>query len=171
MTSSYLRAVNVVEPSATRSKKRQSPAARRPNVVKESVLGDRTAAAYTDAQAKRLVRSSVSMTDTNSRKTPTAQEEKVGIFQLASPAEKSDKSAMSSVEQIRRMITGAIEKAGEGPVTVALDLGLERNHLRDFLEGKKRSLKTEVMLMISERYAIPFKDLVITKEKALRRTG
>lgn len=64
-----------------------------------------------------------------------------------------------------------MEKEGEGPVSVAIDLGLERNHLRDFMEGKKRSLKTEVTLMISERYGIPFKDLVITKEKAIRRSA
>ena len=85
--------------------------------------------------------------------------------------DKSDKSAMPSTEQIRRRIQGAMASAGDGPVTVAIELGLERNYLRDFLEGKKQSIKTEAMLLLSERYSIPFKDLIITKEKALRRAG
>jgi hypothetical protein len=167
ITSSYLRAVKVVDPSTTRSKKRQSPAAKRPKVVK---LSEREAA-YADAQAMRFERSSVSMTSDDSRKTPTAQEKKVGNFQLASSLEKSDKSAMPTVDHIRQRIAVALDRAGEGAVTVAIELGLERNHLRDFLEGKKRSLKTEVMLQIAERYGIPFKELVITKEKAIRRAG
>jgi hypothetical protein len=167
ITSSYLRAVKVVDPSVTRSKKRQSPAAKRPRVVK---LSDR-AAAYAEAQAIRFERSSVSMTADHSRSFPTTQEKKVGNFQLAVTAEVSDKSAMPTVEQIRRTIVVAMERAGEGAVSVAVALGLERNHLRDFLEGKKRSLKTEVTLMIAERYGIPFKDLVITKDKAARRSA
>jgi hypothetical protein len=48
-------------------------------------------------------------------------------------------------------------------------MDLERNHIRDFLEGKKRSLRTEIMLALSERYSIPFKDLIITKEKRPKR--
>ena len=166
-TSSYLRAVKVVDPSTMRSKKRQSPAAKRPKVVK---LSER-AAAYAEAQAMRFERSSVSIAKQHSRSFPTAQEKLVGNFQLAIPAEKSDKSAMATVDQIRRTIAAAMEKVGEGPVSVAIDLGLERNHLRDFMEGKKQSLKTEVMLLISERYSIPFKDLIVTKEKAIRRSA
>jgi hypothetical protein len=111
------------------------------------------------------------MTADHSRSFPTTQEKKVGNFQLAVTAEVSDKSAMPTVEQIRRTIVVAMERAGEGAVSVAVALGLERNHLRDFLEGKKRSLKTEVTLMIAERYGIPFKDLVITKDKAARRSA
>jgi len=165
MTSSYLRAVNVVEPSTTRSKKRQSPAAKRPKVVK---LRDR-APAYAEAQAMRFERNSVSMAEQHSRSFPTAQEEKVGNFQLAAPAEKSDKSAMATVDEIRQTIALAMQRKNEGPVEVALDMELERNHLRDFLEGRKQSLKTEVMLAIAERYSIPFKDLIITKRRVVRR--
>jgi hypothetical protein len=167
MTSSYLRAVKVFPSSSSRSKKRQSPAAKRPNVAK---LTDREAA-YAEAHAMRFERSSVSMVDEDSRKIPTAQQVSVGNFRLAAIAEKSDKSAMPSVEQIRYRIQKAMDGAGEGAVTVAIELELERNHLRDFLEGKKQSLKTEVMLAISQRYDIPFKDLIITKEKILRRAA
>lgn len=78
---------------------------------------------------------------------------------------------MPSIDQIRGRIQRAMDGAGDGAVTVAVELGLERNYLRDFLEGKKQSIKTEAMLLLSERYNIPFKDLIITKEKTLRRAG
>jgi len=167
ITSSYLRAVKVLPLSSSRSKKRQSPAAKRPKVAK---LTDR-ADAYAEAQAMRFDRSSVSMTTQDSRKIPTAQAKSVGNFRLAEISDPSDKSAMPSVDQIRRKIQKAMDDAGEGPVTVALALDLERNYIRDFLVGDKRSLKTEVMLLLSERYSIPFKELVVTKEKALKRAA
>lgn len=78
---------------------------------------------------------------------------------------------MTTVDQIRRKIQKAMDDKGEGPVTVALDLGLERNHIREFMIGKKRSLKTEVMMLISERYGIPFKELLVSQEKPLRAAG
>jgi hypothetical protein len=167
ITSSYLRAVNVLPSSSKRSKKRQSPAAKRPKVAK---LTDR-AAAYAEAQAMRFERSSDSMEMEDSRKIPTSQDISVGNFRLAQPAEKSDKSAMPTLDQIRLTITKALDKQGTGAVTVAQELGLERNHIRDFLKGDKNSLKTEVMLSLSEYLGIPFKDLVISKEKKLRRSA
>lgn len=153
--------------SSKRSKKRQSPAAKRPKVAK---LTDR-AAAYAEAQAMRFERSSDSMEMEDSRKIPTSQDISVGNFRLAQPAEKSDKSAMPTLDQIRLTITKALDKQGTGAVTVAQELGLERNHIRDFLKGDKNSLKTEVMLSLSEYLGIPFKDLVISKEKKLRRSA
>jgi hypothetical protein len=165
MTSSYLRAVKVFPSSSKRSKNLQSPAAKRPKVDK---LTEREAA-YADAHAMRFERSSVSMDGDDSRKIPTLQELLVGNFRLEPVVDTSDKSAMPSIEQIRHKIQRAMAGAGEGPVAVAVELGLERNHLRDFLTGKKRSLKTETMLAISERYGIPFKDLIVTKEKNQRR--
>lgn len=93
----------------------------------------------------------------------------VGNFRLAENSDQSDKSAMPTVDQIRDRIRKAMERVPEGPVTVAIDLGFERNHIRDFLDGKKRSLKTEVMMAIADRYAIPFKDLIITKQKPADR--
>jgi hypothetical protein len=167
ITSSYLRAVNVLPSSSKRSKKRQSPAAKRPRVAK---LTDR-AAAYAEAQAMRFDRSSVSMEKEDSRNFPTTQELSVGNFRLAHPTEKSDKSAMPTLDQIRNTITKALDKQGTGAVTVAQELGLERNHIRDFLKGDKNSLKTEVMLALSEHLSIPFKDLIISKEKKLQRTA
>ena len=165
ITSSYLRAVKVVAPSSTRSKKRQSPAAKRPIVDK---LTER-ASAYAEAQASKFERSSVSMGKKNSRKIPTSQELSVGNFRLAQPAEKSDKSAMPTLDQIRHTIAKALDKRGQGAVTVAQEMGLERNYIRDFLKGDKNSIKTEVALALSEYLDIPFKDLVISKEKKLRR--
>ena len=78
---------------------------------------------------------------------------------------------MATVDEIRQTIALAMQRKNEGPVEAALDMGLERNHLRDFLEGRKQSLKTEIMLAIAERYSIPFKDLIITKQRVVRRTA
>lgn len=167
ITSSYLRAVKVFPSSSSRSKKRQSPAAKRPIVAK---LTER-AAPYAEAQAMRLERISDSIAPTHSRKIPTAQDISVGKFRLDTAPDKSDKSAMPSVERIRARIKGAMDKAGEGPVWLALELGLERNHIRDFLAGKKRSLRPEALMAVSDRYDIPFNELLITKEKKTRATA
>lgn len=107
----------------------------------------------------------------DSRNFPTSQANSVGNFRLAQPLEKSDKSAVPTVDQIRNIITKALEKKGVGAITAALDLGYERNHIREFLIGKKQSLKTEVALALSEYLDIDFKDLIVTKEKRQRRTG
>lgn len=168
ITSSYFRAVKVLPSSSSRSKKRQSPAAKRPRVAK---LTDR-AEAYAEAQAMRFDRSSDSIVEDDSRKIPTSQAKSVGNFRLAQEAEKSDKSAVPTLEQIRHTISRALDRKGQGAVTVAIELGLERNYLRDFLKGDKNSMKVEVVLALSEYLDIPFNDLIITKErKKLRRTG
>jgi len=78
---------------------------------------------------------------------------------------------MPTVDQIRHTIAIALEKKGQGPVTVAQELGMERNYLRDFLQGTKSSLKTEFVLALAEYLDLDFKNLVITKPKAVRRTG
>lgn len=168
ITPSYFLAVKVTEPAPKRSKKRQSPAAMRPTVVSSKSR----ASAKAEAQAMRLERSSVSITPDNSRSFPTAQEvgkEKVGIFQLAPDADRSDKSAMPTPDQIRHTLQRAMDRVPEGPVTVALDLGLERNYLRDFLEGKKSSLKAEVSFQLADRYGIPINELITIKEKQVRK--
>ena len=165
ITSSYLRAVKVVEPSTTRSKKRQSPAAKRPKVVKLRGL----ASTYAEAQDMSFERSSVSITQIHSRKTPTTQAEKVGKFQLVENSDVSDNSAMRPVDQIRRRIQKALDDAKVGPITIAIELGWPRDHLRDYLAGKKSSLKTEKMLQLSDRFGIPFKELVIGGAK--KETG
>lgn len=78
---------------------------------------------------------------------------------------------MPTVDQIRQTIRRGMERAGEGAVTLAVQLDQERNYVRDFLAGDKNSMKTEVMLAISERYGIPFKDLIVTKARALRKSA
>jgi hypothetical protein len=117
----------------------------------------------------RLDRSSVSMDIECSRSFPTAQVTKVGNFQLAQLSDKSDKSAMPTVDQIRQKILGLMQAAGDRPVPLAEELNLERNHLRDYFEGKKNSLKIEVLQLLSERYDIPLGELVAKKEKPSRR--
>ena len=76
---------------------------------------------------------------------------------------------MRPVDQIRHRIQMAMDAAGIGPVTVAQELGWERNHLRDYMEGKKDSLKTEKMLQISDRFGIPFQELIVGGTR--RKTG
>lgn len=78
---------------------------------------------------------------------------------------------MPTLDQVRHTVARALEKAGEGPVALAAAMGIERNYIRDFLEGRKDSLRTEVMVDLSERFGIPFKDLVVTRKKAKSRTA
>lgn len=167
ITSSYLRAVNVLPSSSKRSKKRQSPAAKRPKVARLTAR----AVEYADAQAIKLERSSDSMETNPSRNFPTMQEKSVGTFRLAPEADKSDKSAMPTVDQIRNNITRALAAKEIGAVAAAVELGWERNYLRDFLEGDKNSLKAERIFELSEFLELPIKDLLITKDRKLRRTG
>ncbi len=168
MTSSYLRAVKVFSLSSSRSKKRQSPAARRPSVAK---LTER-AAAYADAHAMRFERSSDSMGADDSRKIPTLQAQSVGNFRLAGETDKSDKSAtMSSVDEVRQRIMQALARSGDSPITLALDWNFERNHLRDFLEDRKGSLKPEILVLLSERYGIPLQQLIITRQRKKRKAA
>jgi hypothetical protein len=101
----------------------------------------------------------------HSRSFPTWQELFVGKFRLAEISDLSDKSDMPTADQVRKTVVRALEKAGEGPVGLASAMGIERNYIRDFLQGKKGSLGTEVMLDLSERLGIPFKDLVVTRKK------
>ena len=78
---------------------------------------------------------------------------------------------MSSVEEVRNRIRRAIEGSGDKPVTLALEWGFERNHIRDFLEAKKDSLKPEVLAAISERYGIPFPMLIIKRQRKKRKVA
>jgi hypothetical protein len=156
ITPSYFRAVKVVEPSTTRSKKRQSPAAKRPKVVKLRPL----ASAYAEAQAMRFERNSVSIAEDNSRSFPTTQALKVGNIQLADCSDLSDKSAMREVDRIRQRIQKALNKAGLSPFTLARELKWDRHHLAEYLSGKKDSLKVERLMVLSERLGIPFNELI-----------
>ncbi len=167
ITSSYFRAVKVFPSSSSRSKKRQSPAAKRPRVAK---LTERDAQ-YVEAQAMRFERNSVSIAANNSRKIPTSQAKSVGKFRLAENSDSSDKSAMSSVNEVRQRIQHAFTKSGDSPITCALDWGFERNHIRDFLDGGKESLKPEVLQLISEQYGIPFNMLIIKRQRKKRKSA
>jgi hypothetical protein len=129
------------------------------------------AAAYADAQAMRFDRSSVSMTGDGSRNFPTAQALSVGKFRLAENSDKSDKSAMSTVDEVRHRVRQAFEHSGHSPITVAEEWDLERNHIRDFLEGKKDSLKPEVLQLLSENYGIPFHLLIIKRQRKKRKAA
>lgn len=123
----------------------------------------------------RLDRNSPSMDDNHSRNIPTSQVVSVGNFRLAHNCGASDKSDMPTVDEVRQTIARAMEMAGEGPIQlgdcIAEDLGIERNYVRDFIVGKKQSMKTEIMQLISKRYRIPFDSLIIRKKKKLRTTA
>jgi hypothetical protein len=159
--------VKVLASSSKRSKKRQSPAAKRPIVA---MLTDR-ADAYAEAHAMRFDRNSNSITADDSRKIPTLQGLSVGKFRLVENSDLSDKSAMSTVQEVRARIQQAFDRSEQSPITVALEWELERNHIRDFLDGKKDSLKSEVLLMLSERYNIPFNLLIIKRQRKKRKAA
>jgi hypothetical protein len=96
----------------------------------------------------------------NSRKIPTAQAVSVGNFRLAKNSEKSDKSAMSTVDEVRNRIRRAFEVSKEKgsketAITLAKEWGFGRDHIREFLIGKKDSLKYEVVENLSEHFGIP----------------
>jgi len=116
----------------------------------------------------RFERSSFSMTADNSRKTPTVKE-KVGNIQLVDSSDLSDKSAMREVDRIRQRIQRALDKAQVSPFTLARELGWDRHHLSEYLNGKKDSLKAEKLMQLSERLGIPFSDLLPGGAK--RETG
>lgn len=119
----------------------------------------------------RFDRSSVSMATEDSRKIPTLQAVSVGNFRLAENSDKSDKSAMSSVDEVRQRIQAVFTKTGHSPITVALAWDLERNHIRDFLDGKKDSLKPEVLQLLSDEYGIPFNMLIIKRQRKKRKAA
>jgi hypothetical protein len=160
ITSSYLRAVKVVAPASTRSKKRQSPAARRPRVAK---LTER-AEAYAEAQAMRFDLSSDSMTSEISRNFPTSQALYVGNIPLAQVSEKSDKSAMANVDEIRQKVRDLIKEADSGAVAIAKELGLPRTDIHDFLRGKKRKLSLQAATALADRFDLPVKEFISSPE-------
>lgn len=78
---------------------------------------------------------------------------------------------MSTTAEVRHRIQQALDRAGDGPVTLALEWEMERNHLRDFLLGRKESLKPEVLQLISERYGIPLSMLIIKRQRKKRKAA
>lgn len=119
----------------------------------------------------RFDRSSDSITEDDSRKIPTLQANLVGNFRLVEKSDLSDKSAMSSANEVRQRIQQAFERSGDSPISVAIAWELERNHIRDFLDGKKDSLKPYVLENISERYGIPLNLLIIRPQRKKRKAA
>lgn len=78
---------------------------------------------------------------------------------------------MSSVDEVRARIQAAFTRTGHSPITVALEWDLERNHIRDFLDGKKDSLKPEVLQLLSDGYGIPFNMLIIKRQRKKRKAA
>lgn len=64
-----------------------------------------------------------------------------------------------------------MERAGDKPVSLAAEWDLERNHLRDFLERKKDSLKPEVLALLADRYDMPLAQLIITRPRRKRKAA
>ena len=119
----------------------------------------------------RFDRSSNSIAVDDSRKIPTLQDISVGKFRLVENSDMSDKSAMSSVQEVRSRIQTAFDVSGNSPITLAVEWELGRDHIRDFLEGKKDSLKPEVLLLLSEKFKIPFNLLIIKRKKKQRKVA
>jgi len=78
---------------------------------------------------------------------------------------------MSTVDEVRHRVSQAFAKSGDSPITVALEWELERNHIREFLIGKKESLKPEVLQLLSDRYGIPFNLLIIKRQRKKRKAA
>lgn len=78
---------------------------------------------------------------------------------------------MASADHVRATIQRALDKKGEGPITVTERIWHERNYLRDFLIGKKRSINTEFAMALAAYLDIEFNDLVITRPRRLRRAS
>ena len=110
------------------------------------------------------------MESETSRNFPINQGRFMGNIRLADKPAKSDKSAMPTVDQVRIKIQEVLDEAQKGPVTVSRELGFPRDYLRDFLEGKKRSLKLEFMATFAEQYGVPLRDLTATRALADRPT-
>jgi hypothetical protein len=111
------------------------------------------------------------MATDDSRKIPTMQALSVGKFRLAENSDTSDKSAMSTPEEVRNRLRKAFEGSGESPITLAQEWGLERNHIREFLIAKKDSLKHEVVELLSGHFGIPLDLLIIRRLKKKRKTA
>jgi hypothetical protein len=128
------------------------------------------AEAYAEAQAMRFDRSSVSMADDDSRKIPTLQAKSVGKFRLAENSDSSDKSAMASADEVRQRLKQAFARPDvRTPIQLADDWDLERNHIREFLIGKKQSLKHDVIEQLAEYFGIPVDLLSIRRPKKKKR--
>lgn len=168
ITSSYLRAVKVLPESSSRSKKRQSPAAKRPIVAK---LTER-AEPYAEAQAMRFDRNSDSMAEENSRKIPTTQAKSVGNFRLAENSDKSDKSAMSTHDEVRHRLKQAFAREdAPSPITLAKEWELGRDYIIDFLNERKNTLSYETLENLSEALNIPLNLLLIRRQKKKRKAA
>lgn len=78
---------------------------------------------------------------------------------------------MSTVDEVRNRLQRAFNDSGESPITLALLWDLERNHIREFLIGKKNSLKYEVVENLSEHFGISIDLLIIRRPKKKRKVA
>lgn len=78
---------------------------------------------------------------------------------------------MSTPEEVRARLKKAFESSEKGPITLAEDWGLERNHIREFLVQKKNSLNHEVIEALSEHFGIPINLLTIRKMRKKRKSA
>lgn len=78
---------------------------------------------------------------------------------------------MSTVDEVRSRLQRAFQGSEESPITLALKWDLERNHIREFLKGKKNSLKHEVIENLSEHFGIPIDLLIIRRPKKKRKSA
>lgn len=78
---------------------------------------------------------------------------------------------MSTPEEVRARLLKAFEHSDKGPITLAEEWDLERNHIREFLIGKKNSLKYEVVEDLSNYFGIPINLLIIRRPKKKKKNA
>lgn len=85
----------------------------------------------------------------NSRIFPTSQAKSVGNFPLAKGFPKADKSDMGK-QALAARVRNRLTELGKGSVEAAVEAGLERNFLRDLIEGKKRSISQTKAVAVAD---------------------
>jgi SOS-response transcriptional repressor LexA len=95
-----------------------------------------------------------------SRKIPTSQDNFVGNIPFALGQRASDKSAMEKNE-LRQRIRLRLTELDLSPIEAAKSVpGLERNYIRDFLEGKKQSFSAARQPLVAAALQWTVTDLI-----------
>jgi SOS-response transcriptional repressor LexA len=109
------------------------------------------------------------MESIDSRIFPIRQAREVGNIPFAFGKPKSDKSVMEKNE-LRQRIRNRLTQLGIGAVEAAQAIpGLERNYLRDFLEGKKQSFSSAKQPLVADALRWSVDELIGTQGKRTDR--
>ncbi|QDM26973.1 LexA family transcriptional regulator [Tardiphaga sp. vice304] len=107
---------------------------------------------------------------THSRNFPIRTAQTVGNIPFAFGKPKSDKSVMENNE-LRQRIRNRLTQLDLGAVEAAKSVnGLERNYLRDFLEGKKASFSSAKQPLVAEALRWTVEELIGSGTRRIDRT-